>query len=137
MTLFLVWIWREVDLHPRYHQTNHQEHPRTRGEDWQSAVLKSQIEGEWGVDPASIKNLFGAGIKRVATSKGRSIDAMAEALADMDTQAQGEQGVNEFGLTGQTSDDIREQEAQRQEAQRQQREAQNRAQADAEVDDSA
>jgi len=41
------------------------------------------IQRAWGVDKNDLRNAFGAGVKRVATSKGMSIDAMAERLAEL------------------------------------------------------
>lgn len=62
-------------------------------------INKAQIESEWGIDPADLKTARGAGIKRVATSKGRSIDGMAEALADLGYLSKDENGrydIREF-----------------------------------------
>ena len=45
-------------------------------------ISRQQAMGEWGMDPASFKNLMGSGIMRVVTTKGRGLDAMAELLAE-------------------------------------------------------
>lgn len=45
-------------------------------------ISRQQAISEWGMDPASFKNLYGAGVMRVVTTKGRGLDAMAELLAE-------------------------------------------------------
>jgi hypothetical protein len=45
-------------------------------------ISRQQAISEWGMDPKSFKNLTGAGIMRVVTTKGRGLDAMAELLAE-------------------------------------------------------
>lgn len=45
-------------------------------------ISQDQAIGQWGMDKQSFKNLYGAGIMRVVTTKGRGLDAMAELLAE-------------------------------------------------------
>lgn len=62
-------------------------------------VNKAQLVSEWGVDPADLKNTFGAGIKRVATSKGRTLDDIAESLSELgylSKDANGKWDLREF-----------------------------------------
>lgn len=60
---------------------------------------RDQLIKEWGADPADLKNLYGAGILRVATTKGMKLDRMAESLAELgylSLDANGKHDLAEF-----------------------------------------
>lgn len=46
------------------------------------SISTKQIKSRWGIDPADIRGLYGAGIRRVATRKGLSLDEMGNRLAE-------------------------------------------------------
>lgn len=56
---------------------------------------RDEVVSKWGIDPAELKGLFGAGIKRVATGGGMSIDAMGEALAEYGYLSRDEHGKHD------------------------------------------
>lgn len=51
---------------------------------------------EWGFDAAELKNLRGSGIKRVMTRTGKSLDAMAESLAELGYLSYDENGKHDL-----------------------------------------
>lgn len=62
-------------------------------------VSREQLIKEWGADPADLKNLYGAGIMRVATAKGLPLDTMGEYLAEsgyLSTDENGKHDMAEF-----------------------------------------
>ncbi len=59
-------------------------------------ISREQLIKEWGADPADLKNLRGAGIYRVATASGRSLDGMGEALGELGFLSLDENGKHDM-----------------------------------------
>lgn len=59
-------------------------------------IQTDQLTKEWGFDPKEIKSIRGAGVKRIATQNGKSLDRMAESLAELGYLSYDEHGKHDL-----------------------------------------